>query len=46
MGLTNARHPLEAHGGSIDILLDSRRKGANFLVTFPRTRSRATIYEG
>jgi len=44
MGLTIARHLLEAHGGTIDILLDGRRKGANFLVTFPRKRSRATIY--
>jgi C4-dicarboxylate-specific signal transduction histidine kinase len=45
MGLTIARQMLEGHGGSIDILLDGRRKGANFVVTLPRKRSRATIYE-
>jgi signal transduction histidine kinase len=45
MGLTIARQMLESHGGSIDILLDGRRKGANFLVTLPRKRSRATIYK-
>jgi signal transduction histidine kinase len=45
MGLTIARRLLESHGGSLSILLDGRRKGANFLVTFPRKKSRATIYK-
>jgi signal transduction histidine kinase len=46
MGLTIARQLLETHGGSIDILLDGRRRGANFLLSLPRKRSRATIYNG
>jgi hypothetical protein len=46
MGLTIARQMLEAHGGSIAILRDGRRKGAHFLVRLPRKRSRATIYNG
>jgi hypothetical protein len=44
MALTIARQQLEAHGGAINILLDARRKAANFLLTFPRKRSRATLY--
>jgi C4-dicarboxylate-specific signal transduction histidine kinase len=46
MGLTMARRMLEAHGGRISVLVDGRRKGANFLVILPRKRSRATIYNG
>ena len=46
MGLTIARQLLETHGGSIDILLDGRRKGANFVLSLPRKRARATIYNG
>jgi C4-dicarboxylate-specific signal transduction histidine kinase len=46
MGLTIARQVLEAHGGSIGLLLDGRRKGAHFLVRLPRKPSRATIYNG
>ncbi len=45
MGLTIARQMLEAHGGAIAVLVDGRRKGANFLVTLPRKKSRATIYK-
>jgi C4-dicarboxylate-specific signal transduction histidine kinase len=46
MGLTIARQVLEAHGGSIAILRDGRRKGAHFVMRLPRKRSRATIYRG
>lgn len=45
MGLTIARQMVEAHGGSINVILDRRRKaGACFQILLPRKRSRATIY--
>jgi signal transduction histidine kinase len=46
MGLTIARRLLEAHGGSIHLIQDGRRRGANFRVRLPRKRSRATFYNG
>jgi C4-dicarboxylate-specific signal transduction histidine kinase len=46
MGLTIARQMIEAHGGQIDVILDGRRKGANFQILLSRKRSRATIYGG
>jgi signal transduction histidine kinase len=46
MGLTIARQLVESHGGRIHLLLDGRRRGANFEVLLPRKRSRATIYNG
>ncbi len=45
MGLTIARQMVEAHGGRIGLIMDARRRGANFLVTLSRKRSRATGYE-
>jgi signal transduction histidine kinase len=45
MGLTIARQMVEAHGGRISLITDARRRGANFLVTLSRKRSRATGYE-
>jgi len=39
MGLTIARAILEDHGGSIEILVDGRRRGANLLVSLPRKRA-------
>ena len=45
MGLTIARQMVEAHGGKIFLSTDGRRRGANFLVTLTRKRSRATGYE-
>jgi C4-dicarboxylate-specific signal transduction histidine kinase len=46
MGLTIARQLLDAHGGRIHLLMDGRRRGANFEIVLPRKRSRATIYDG
>ncbi len=43
MGLTIARQMIEAHGGTLDLLIDGRRKGASFRLVLPRKRSRATI---
>jgi signal transduction histidine kinase len=45
MGLTIARQMVEAHGGRIGLITDARRRGANFLVTLSRKRSRATAYD-
>ena len=45
MGLTIARQMVEAHGGRIVVITDARRRGANFLLTLNRKRSRATSYE-
>ncbi len=44
MGLTIARQLVESHGGRIHLLLDGRRRGANFQILLPRKRSRATVY--
>jgi signal transduction histidine kinase len=44
MGLTIARQMVETHGGTINVIIDGRRKGAAFQVILPRKRSRATIY--
>lgn len=43
MGLTIARSIVALHGGSIEVLTDQRRRGANIRVVLPRRRSRATI---
>lgn len=45
MGLTLGRKLVESHGGSISLLLDGRRRGANFQILLPRKRSRATLYK-
>lgn len=42
MGLTIARNVVTAHGGTISLLVDRRRKGATFVIQLPRKRSRAT----
>lgn len=44
MGLTIARHIVELHGGSISVLVDGRRRGANVRIRIPRKRSRATLH--
>jgi signal transduction histidine kinase len=41
MGLTLARRIVEGHGGSICVIVDGRRRGANLRVLLPRKRSRA-----
>lgn len=45
MGLAIARQLIEAHGGRIQLMLDGRRRGANFQILLPRKRPRATIYD-
>jgi signal transduction histidine kinase len=45
MGLTIARQLVESHGGTIYLIQDKRRRGANFRIVLPRKRSRATIYD-
>lgn len=44
MGLTIANQMVEADGGRISVILDGRRKGANFQILLPRKRAKATIY--
>ncbi|HEX8114759.1 MAG TPA: HAMP domain-containing sensor histidine kinase, partial [Kofleriaceae bacterium] len=43
MGLTIARSILETHGGSIELLVDRRRKGATFKIRLPRKKARSTV---
>jgi signal transduction histidine kinase len=43
MGLSIARDIVSAHGGTIEVLTDRRRRGANFRILLPRKRSRATL---
>jgi signal transduction histidine kinase len=43
MGLALARRLVERHGGTIDVVIDGRRKGANVRVVLARKRSRATF---
>ena len=42
MGLTLAHNVVTTHGGTLDLLVDRRRKGATFRIVLPRKRSRAT----
>lgn len=44
MGLTIAKRLVESHGGLMYLVLDGRRKGANFQLILPRKRSRATFH--
>jgi signal transduction histidine kinase len=46
MGLTIARGIIQQHGGTIDIVIDGRRRGAHFCIRLPRKRSRATVHSG
>lgn len=43
MGLTIARSILETHGGSIELVVDRRRKGATFKICLPRKKARSTV---
>jgi len=42
MGLTIARTMVRSHGGDLSLSTDGRRRGACFIITLPRKRSRAT----
>lgn len=42
MGLTIARGLVEQHGGTLDVVIDGRRRGALFKIRLPRKRSRAS----
>jgi len=44
MGLTIARGLVEQHGGTIEIIVDGRRRGAHFRMRLPRKRSRSTVH--
>ena len=44
MGLTIARGLVEDSGGSLDAVIDGRRRGAHFRMRLPRKRSRSTIH--
>lgn len=44
MGLTIAKGLVEEAAGSIDLLVDGRRRGAHFVVRLPRKRSRSTVH--
>jgi nitrogen-specific signal transduction histidine kinase len=41
MGLAIARNILTAHGGSIEVVVDGRRNGANIRVTLPISSRRS-----
>jgi len=42
MGLTVARSVIQTHGGTIDLVVDRRRKGTTFRIVLPRKKARAT----
>jgi signal transduction histidine kinase len=42
MGLAIAKRILEDHGGSIEVLIDRRKKGASFRIVLSRKKARAT----
>jgi signal transduction histidine kinase len=44
MGLTIAKNILTMHGGTIEVVVDGRRRGANIRLCLPRKRSRATLH--
>jgi signal transduction histidine kinase len=44
MGLTIARNIVAIHGGTIETIVDGRRRGACIRVSLPRKRSRATVH--
>jgi len=44
MGLTIARNIVTMHGGSIDVIVDGRRRGTSIRLRLSRKRSRATIH--
>jgi signal transduction histidine kinase len=43
MGLTIAKGLISLHGGTIETLIDARRRGAHFRILLPRKRARATL---
>lgn len=43
MGLTIARSILETHGGSIELVVERRRRGATFKIRLPRKKARSTV---
>jgi signal transduction histidine kinase len=44
MGLTIARNIVTMHGGTIEVIVDGRRRGASIRISLPRKRSRATVH--
>jgi signal transduction histidine kinase len=44
MGLTIARNIVTMHGGTIEVIVDGRRRGTGIRISLPRKRSRATVH--
>jgi signal transduction histidine kinase len=44
MGLAVAKNIVTVHGGTIEVITDARRRGANILLRLPRKKARSTMH--